>query len=108
VPGASPQLAQLLTRRLQEWTGSRWMVVVSNQKGAPSLKEQADAAAESAAVGVRADPLVRRVLDYFPGAQIVAVRTTEIAMPPSSTNSVTTDDEIAYTDSDTEFTEDDL
>jgi DNA polymerase III subunit gamma/tau len=107
-PGASPQLAQLLTRRLQEWTGSRWMVVISNRTGAPSLKEQADAAAESAAVGVRADPLVRRVLDYFPGAQIVSVRTLENVVPPSSTNSVTTDDEIAYTDRDTEFTEDDL
>ena len=41
--GASPQLAQTLARRLQEWTGTRWMVAVSNAPGAPSLKEQEDA-----------------------------------------------------------------
>jgi DNA polymerase-3 subunit gamma/tau len=107
-PGASPQLAQTLMRRLQDWTGSRWMVAISTQAGAPSLKEQADAAAEAAAVGVRADPLVRRVLDYFPGAEIVAVRAPESAAPQESTSSAAADDEIAYTDADTGYTEDDL
>ena len=28
VPGASPQIAQTLSRRLQEWTGERWMVAL--------------------------------------------------------------------------------
>jgi len=29
MPGGLPQLAQTLARRLQEWTGNRWMVAVS-------------------------------------------------------------------------------
>src|SRR5262249_35161701 len=39
-PGASPGLVSRLMSRLQEWTGSRWLVAVSNLPGAPSLKEQ--------------------------------------------------------------------
>ncbi len=84
-PGAPAQLAQTLTRRLQEWTGRRWMVAVSNEGGAASLKEVADARAQEAIDGVRADPLVRRALEVFPGAEIVAVRAegTEAAQPPN-------------------------
>jgi DNA polymerase-3 subunit gamma/tau len=76
-PGASPQLAQTLARRLQEWTGSRWMVAISSAPGAPSLKEQEDAKASEALSGVRAEPLVQSVLAAFPGAVIAGVRTYE-------------------------------
>ena len=90
MPGGSPQLAQTLARRLQEWTGSRWMVAVSNAPGAPSLKEQEDAKARLALSGVRAEPLVQSVLAAFPGAEIVAVRA---AAPDAGMN-----DEIAFND----------
>ncbi len=106
VPGASPQIVQTLMRRLQEWTGTRWMVAISTAAGAPSLREKALAAAEAAAVGVRADPLVRRVLEYFPGAEIVAVRAPEAAATQNSAIPADTDAEIAYNDS--IYTEDDL
>ena len=78
-PGASAQLAQVLMRRLQEWTGRRWIVAVASEAGAPSLKEAADEKARQAMNGVRADPLVRRALEVFPGAEIVAVRVVEEA-----------------------------
>jgi DNA polymerase-3 subunit gamma/tau len=114
VPGASPQIAQTLMRRLQEWTGTRWMVAISSAAGAPSLREQSLAAAEAQAVGVRADPLVRRVLEQFPGAEIVAIRTPEADVPQNSASlagnptgsSTDADDEIGYSDS--VYTEDDL
>jgi DNA polymerase III subunit gamma/tau len=100
MPGGSPQLAQTLARRLQEWTGSRWMVAVSNAPGAPSLKEQEDAKARLALSGVRAEPLVQSVLAAFPGAEIVAVRA--VASAPENTSSAATDtgtnDEIAFND----------
>jgi DNA polymerase-3 subunit gamma/tau len=78
-PGASAQLAQVLMRRLQEWTGRRWIVAVASEAGAPSLKEAADEKARQAMNGVRADPLVHRALEVFPGAEIVAVRVVEEA-----------------------------
>jgi len=101
LPGGSPQLAQTLARRLQEWTGSRWMVAVSNAPGAaPSLKEQEDAKTQKALSGVRAEPLVQSVLAAFPGAEIVAVRTTEAApenIPPAAMDTGA-NDEIAFND----------
>jgi DNA polymerase-3 subunit gamma/tau len=95
-------------RRLQDWTGMRWMVTLSREAGAPSLVEQAEAKNQAAAVGVRADPLVRRVLDFFPGAEIVAVRTAEPEIPAARLAPLPREesDEIAYSDS--IYTEDDL
>ncbi|PNG26936.1 DNA polymerase III subunit gamma/tau [Methylocella silvestris] len=85
-PHASPQLAHLMMRKLQEWTGRRWLVAVSREAGSPSLKDEADAKAEAAMEGVRADPLVRRALELFPGAEIVAVRTSQEPEQPAAIN----------------------
>ena len=109
-PGASPQLAQTLMRRLQEWTGIRWMVAVSREEGAPTLKDQADARAEEKKTGVRAIPLVRKVLEAFPGAQIMAIRAPE-AEPEPVTAAIAPEtadggDEVGYADQ--IYTEDDL
>jgi DNA polymerase III subunit gamma/tau len=99
-PGASPQLAQTLARRLQEWTGSRWMVAVSNASGAPSLKEQEDAKTREALSGVRAEPLVQSVLAAFPGAEIIAVRAAGPAPEPNPATAASagTNDEIGFND----------
>jgi DNA polymerase-3 subunit gamma/tau len=72
--GASPHLAQDLSKRLNEWTGRRWIVALSSEEGAATLKEIADAQKAETLTGVRADPLVRAVLEKFPAAEIVAVR----------------------------------
>ncbi|MGH6840497.1 MAG: DNA polymerase III subunit gamma/tau, partial [Methylocella sp.] len=97
-PGASPQLAQTLARRLQEWTGSRWMVAISSAPGAPSVREQEDAKAAAALSGVRAEPLVQSVLAAFPGAEIAGVRTSEAApgTMPSAAADGETNDEIGF------------
>ncbi len=108
--GASPQLAQTLMRRLQEWTGIRWMVAVSREEGAPTLKEQAAARTEEKMTGVRAIPLVRKVLEAFPGAQIMAIRAPEVEPEPvtAAIAPETADggDEVGYADQ--IYTEDDL
>ena len=110
-PGASPQLAQTLMRRLQEWTGIRWMVVISREEGAPTLKEQSDAKAEQQMTGVRALPLVRKVLEQFPGAEIVSIRMPEMEAAPTTAaiapeTSDAGGDDIGYADQ--IYTEDDL
>ena len=110
VPGASPQIAQTLMRRLQEWTGIRWMVAISREAGAPSIKEQADARAQETMTGVRALPLVRKVLDIFPGAEIVAIRAPDVEPQPvtAAIAPETSDggEDIGYADQ--TYTEDDL
>ncbi len=73
-PRAAKTLVNDLSRKLSQWTGKRWMVVVSGEQGAPTLKSQADVRQATLETGVRADPLVRAVLERFPGAEIVGVR----------------------------------
>ena len=76
-PGAPKSLVHELSRKLAEWTGRRWLVVVSAEAGAPSLRSQLEAQRSELVRGVRADPLVQAVLSRFPGAEILDVRRRE-------------------------------
>ena len=75
-----------LSRKLADWTGRRWMVVVSAEPGAPSLRAQAQTRKAELKDGVRADPLVQAVLARFPGAEIVDVRPPAGARRPRRTS----------------------
>jgi DNA polymerase-3 subunit gamma/tau len=80
-PGAAKALVNDLSRKLQMWTGRSWMVVISREPGAPTIKSVADEKKAELEVGVRADPLVKAVLERFPGAEIVGVRGGKEAAP---------------------------
>ncbi|MGH7037507.1 MAG: DNA polymerase III subunit gamma/tau [Stellaceae bacterium] len=67
-------LVNRLGQLLGEWTGMRWLVVVSDAAGEPTLKEQEEERARALRNEVAAHPLVRAVLETFPGATIAAVR----------------------------------
>jgi DNA polymerase-3 subunit gamma/tau len=84
-PSARKTLVNDLSRKLNEWTNRRWMVVVSADAGAPTMRAQADAQRVELEQGVRTDPLVQAVLARFPGAEIVGVRKREeiVAPPPA-------------------------
>ncbi|MBV8791240.1 MAG: DNA polymerase III subunit gamma/tau, partial [Pseudolabrys sp.] len=79
---ARPTLINDLSRKLGEWTGKRWMVVVSAEQGAPTLKSQNENREAELKRGVRADPLVDSVLKRFPGAEIVGVTPREAPVGP--------------------------
>jgi DNA polymerase III subunit gamma/tau len=74
-PSAQRSLTGELSKKLTDWTGRRWMVIVSAEPGQPSLYAQAQMRKAELKDGVRADPLVQAVLTRFPGAEIVDVRT---------------------------------
>ena len=78
---AGKTLVNELSRKLGQWTGRPWMVIVSAEAGAATLKSQADARQAELETDVRADPLVKAVLERFPGAQIVGVRGQKDAAP---------------------------
>jgi len=71
--GGSRTIANDLSRALQQWTGQRWMVALSSEEGAPTLRDQALAAERERREGAASHPLVQAVLAKFPGAQIVNV-----------------------------------
>jgi DNA polymerase-3 subunit gamma/tau len=96
VEGAAPGLAQMLARRLQEWTGERWMVALVAGSTASTLREAAEAREAERASGAASHPLVRKVLDRFKGARIVDVRRPEAAPAPPARQA---NDELGYADS---------
>jgi DNA polymerase III subunit gamma/tau len=67
-------LAADLTQKLKDWTGQRWTVTVVAQGGAPTIAEQKKAIKQARHEAVLQQPLVRAVMDRFPGAEIIAVR----------------------------------
>jgi DNA polymerase-3 subunit gamma/tau len=73
-PTAPRTLAGDLQQKLNAWTGQRWSVSIAREGGAPTLAEQRRAAKAARMESVAQEPMVRAVLDRFPGAEIVAVR----------------------------------
>ena len=72
-PTAPKTFVHDLQRKLTAWTGKRWIVVVSQEQGAATMREQSDARQAEIERGVEGDPLVQAVLNRFPGAKIVGV-----------------------------------
>ena len=83
--GTQTSLVGDLTRKLTEWTGSRWIVSLSQDEGDKTLfeknKEKQDAALEEA----MRDPVVGAALKLFPGAEVLSVRDTFEMEPPPQT-----------------------
>jgi len=69
-----PTLAGTLSKKLEEWTGARWMIAVAREGGAPTIAEVKQTARAQLVDDARADPLVSAVFEHFPGAEIVDVR----------------------------------
>ena len=90
--GASPLLVNELSAKISGWTGRKWFVTLSRDPGQPTLKSQADAREAELKQGVRGDPLVQAVLQRFPGAEIIAVRTPE-AEPPAADGEMPREDD---------------
>jgi DNA polymerase-3 subunit gamma/tau len=72
-----------LQRKLAGWTGKRWIVVVSKEQGAPTVRAQAEAQQAEIERGVQSDPLVQAVLSRFPGAKVVGVTQNAEAGEPA-------------------------
>jgi DNA polymerase III subunit gamma/tau len=79
---APKTLVHDLQRKLTGWTGKRWIVVVSKEEGAPTMRAQADAQQAEIERDVQSDPLVQAVLNRFPGAKIVGVTQNSEAGEP--------------------------
>lgn len=64
-----------LSRKLSEWTGTRWMVMVSRDEGGgATLEEIADGERNAMLADASRDPEVAGIMAVFPGAKIIDVR----------------------------------
>ena len=74
LPNAPAGFTGELTEKLAKWTGRRWMVSISREKGAMPIgaaKRQAEAAEIER---LKTNPALKAVLDAFPDASIKAIR----------------------------------
>jgi DNA polymerase III subunit gamma/tau len=72
---APADLANKLRGKLEAWTGEVWAVVINSQaEGQPPLAAQQRQAEADILSDTESDPLVRAVLDTFPGAKVTNVR----------------------------------
>jgi DNA polymerase III subunit gamma/tau len=86
---AARTLINDLSRKLEQWTGRRWTVVVSNEAGQPTLREQNEAQKNQRERAAEADPRVKEVLARFPGAKVVEVR--KLAPEPPESDAIIED-----------------
>src|SRR6202034_831802 len=86
---AARTLINDLSRKLEQWTGRRWTVIVSNEAGQSTLREQNEVQKNQRERAAEADPRVKEVLARFPGAKVVEVR--KLAPEPPESDAIIED-----------------
>ena len=87
--GVDSRLIGLLAGHLQRWTGRDWIVEISDEDGGPTLREQKAAQKAAMQAELAAHPVVAKVLELFPGAEIDTV--IELAAPEPEAADLQTD-----------------
>jgi DNA polymerase-3 subunit gamma/tau len=97
-PNASRTMINELSRKLEQWTGRRWTVIVSNKAGEPTLRQQNLAKKNERERAAEADARVKEVFARFPGARIVEVRRLAAEPPESDVNAGLSEDVVSGDD----------
>ena len=82
-PGAHPGLPGEIGRKLEAWTGMRWMVMVVREGGETPIARQRQESRDSLFRLAHEHPDVQAVLKKFPGAEIIDVREPEPEPAPT-------------------------
>ncbi len=66
-----------LTKKLTQWTGTRWIALLSGEIGGETIHEIEEGRRESVFQDARTDPAVAEILNRFPGSRIIDVRMSD-------------------------------
>jgi DNA polymerase-3 subunit gamma/tau len=80
---AARTLINDLSRKLEQWTGRRWSVIVSNEAGQPTLRSQTQLQQTERERAAESDPRVQEVMARFPGTKVIEVRRLATEPPES-------------------------
>ena len=80
-PGAHPGLPGEIARKLEAFTGMRWMVMVAKDGGDKPVSRQRQEAKDNLFLAAREHPDVQAVLKRFPGAEIIDVKVPDDSLP---------------------------
>lgn len=81
-PGAHAGLANEIGRKLEAFTGMRWIVMVAKDGGDKPVSRQRQEAKDNLFHTAREHPDVQAVLKRFPGAEIIDVKVPDDSLPP--------------------------
>jgi DNA polymerase-3 subunit gamma/tau len=85
-PTGDRGIANLLSRKMKDWTGQTWMVAIVQAEGQATLRELKETRDRERKDNAASHPAVMAVMAAFPGAKIVDVRNrsaeAEAAQPP--------------------------
>lgn len=93
---ADPGMIATLSARLQTWTGQRWLVMVSTKPPeGKTIRQEREQRKQEATAAAHEDPLVKAILETFPGAKLVnvTVRDDEAAPAEIAAAPIEEDDE---------------
>ena len=79
--GAHPGLPGEIARKLEAFTGMRWMVMVAKDGGDKPVSRQRQEAKDNLFLTAREHPDVQAVLKRFPGAEIIDVKVPDDSLP---------------------------
>ena len=116
MPTAAPDLANKIKKALDDWTGVRWAVALSQEEGDATLHERQQSQKVETERGIRSHPLVRSVLEKFPGAQIVGINKAKTVAADAPFETAAADERMAELDAanyleepiESSYTDDDL
>ena len=81
-PNAPQKLAMTMARHLKEWTGSKWIVEVSNTDGDKTVTERKTEKENLQKVEAAKHPRIQELLESFPESEVTAVRDTSKKSSP--------------------------
>jgi DNA polymerase-3 subunit gamma/tau len=81
---APPDLPHRVMGHLKDWTGERWIVTVSTERGEASLREKEEARAAALREEVEAHPLIKDIRKVFPTAEITDIREPDALIEPDT------------------------
>ena len=76
-PDAPQDLASRLGQALQNWTGSRWAVILVNEGGGETIDEKRNAKLNALKAETEAHPMMQAIRAAFPKSRITKIRTPE-------------------------------
>lgn len=77
MPGLPRDFTGRVAQKLTEWTGTSWLIGISTKTGEKTLLDRANEQADKRLQAAAADPMVRAVMEHFPGARMLNVAAPE-------------------------------
>ena len=71
------EFIKILSSKLYEWTGNRWIITLSKKKGKPSIKEYEVNLKKDLLEKIKKRPIYKKMLEVFPDAELIDIEIEE-------------------------------